>query len=59
MGFEKIWLDAGDSKTISFTLTDKELGFYNSKYEWVVEPGIFNIMVGGNSHEGLISSLKL
>ena len=58
-GFEKIMLDAGASKTVSFTLTDKELGFYNSKYEWIVEPGDFNVMVGGNSQEGLKDSFKL
>ena len=30
-GFEKISLAPGESKTVSFTLTDKELGFYNAK----------------------------
>ncbi|UJH66838.1 beta-glucosidase BglX [Allomuricauda sp. SCSIO 65647] len=55
-GFEKIMLEAGTSKTVSFNLTDKELGFYNQQYEWVVEPGSFNVMVGTNSQEGLSGS---
>lgn len=58
-GFEKISLDAGASKTITFTLTEKELGFYNSKYEWVVEFDDFNVMVGGSSKDGLKTSFKL
>lgn len=58
-GFEKIMLDAGESKTVSFSLTEKELGFYNNAYEWVVEPGDFNIMVGGSSATGLSGSFVL
>jgi len=58
-GFEKISLSPGSSKTVTFSLTEKELGFYNAKFEWVVEPGTFNVMVGGSSVDGLSSSFKL
>ncbi|WP_350287480.1 beta-glucosidase BglX [uncultured Croceitalea sp.] len=57
-GFKKISLEGGASQTVSFTLTDRELGFYNSKHEWVVEPGKFNVMVGTNSQEGLSGSFE-
>ena len=48
-GFEMIELKAGETKTITFTLTDAELGFYNNQNEFVVEPGTFKVMIGGNS----------
>lgn len=58
-GFELIVLNKGETKTIEFNLTDKELGFYNNAGEFLVESGLFNIMVGGNSIEGLSSSFEL
>jgi len=48
-GFEKIALKAGESKTVEFVLTDAHLGFYDNQGEYVVEPGMFDVMVGGNS----------
>jgi beta-glucosidase len=58
-GFEKLMLKAGESKTITFTLTNKELGFYNNDGVFVVEPGEFEVMVGTNCSEGLSSSFVL
>ena len=55
-GFKKIHLDAGASETVTFELSDNELGFYDRNYEWVVEPGDFNVMVGGSSIDGLSGS---
>ncbi|SDE23609.1 beta-glucosidase BglX [Niabella drilacis] len=50
-GFQKVWLKAGESKTISFDITTEDLKFYNSrlKYDW--EPGAFEIMIGANSRD--------
>jgi beta-glucosidase len=58
-GFEKVILKAGESKTITFTLTNKELGFYNNEGVFIVEPGDFEVMVGTNCSEGLSKSFKL
>ena len=55
-GFQKISLAPNSSKKVIFTLTDQELGFYNHNYEFVVEPGEFDVMVGTNSQEGLQGS---
>jgi len=52
-GFQKIKLDAGEVKQVDFLLTGAELGFYNSKGEFIVEPGVFKIMVGTNSEKGI------
>ncbi|MFT7667212.1 MAG: beta-glucosidase [Patiriisocius sp.] len=48
-GFEQFVLQPGETKTIIFTLTDKELGFFNNQEEWVIEEGAFNVFVGGDS----------
>ena len=50
-GFQKIDLKAGESKTVSFSITPEALKFYNYdlKYDW--EPGEFEIMIGGNSRD--------
>ncbi len=52
-GFQKISIPSGTSHNVEFNLTDKELGFYNHHYQYVVEPGEFSVMVGTNSQEGL------
>ncbi|HEV2480161.1 MAG TPA: beta-glucosidase BglX [Puia sp.] len=52
-GFQKIALNAGESRQVTFDITPEDLKFYNSdlKYDW--EPGDFVIMVGGNSRDVL------
>ncbi len=57
-GFEKIFLKKGENKTVNFTLTEKELGFYNNRGDFVVEPGDFDVMVGTSSLEGLSDSFE-
>jgi beta-glucosidase len=58
-GFELIELKKGETKTITLTLTDKELGFFDNDGNYLVEPGTFKIMVGGSSDKGLESSFEL
>ncbi len=48
-GFQTVALSPGESKTIIFELTDKELGFYNNRGEWMVEDGSYEVYIGGNS----------
>lgn len=50
-GFQKIELKAGETKTVSFSITPEDLKFYNYdlKYDW--EAGEFEIMIGTNSDE--------
>ena len=48
-GFERVALKAGESKRITFTLTPEHLRYYNLEMERVVEPGTFQVMVGGSS----------
>lgn len=50
-GFQKVQINAGETKTITFNITPEDLKFYNYdlKYDW--EPGEFEIMIGGNSRD--------
>jgi beta-glucosidase len=48
-GFRRIHLTPGESKTVAFPLGFDELSFYDAKMKRVVEPGRFEVMVGGSS----------
>lgn len=48
-GFQQLVLQPGEEKEISFMLTEKELGFEVANKGWIVEPGLFDIMVGNSS----------
>lgn len=48
-GFQKIMLKAGESRMLTFTLTEHDLSFYRRDMTFGAEPGEFEIMVGGNS----------
>jgi beta-glucosidase len=50
-GFERIFLKAGESKTVQFKITPELLKFYNYDLQYVCEPGDFEVMIGGNSEQ--------
>ena len=56
-GFKKIWLEPGQSQTVSFIITPELLSFYDKDMKWVIEPGDFTIMVGTASDD--TQSIKL
>jgi len=49
--FQKVWLNKGESKEVTFTLTTDDLKYVNSDLKWVYDPGAFKIFVGGNSRD--------
>jgi beta-glucosidase len=53
-GFQRVHLKPGEQKTITFKLTPDDLSFYDENQGWVVEPGAFEIMVGGSSKSGIM-----
>jgi beta-glucosidase len=57
-GFQKISLNPGDTKTVTFNISPADLKFYNYdlKYDW--EPGEFQIMIGGNSRDVKMASVN-
>ncbi|WP_316804994.1 beta-glucosidase BglX [Pedobacter nototheniae] len=50
-GFKKISLKPGESKEVSFTLSENDLKFYNADLKFVAEPGDFKLFIGTNSHD--------
>jgi len=50
-GFQKIRLQAGETKTVTFDITPKSLAFYDLDMNYVVETGEFEIMVGNSSRD--------
>ena len=50
-GFEKIFLKAGESRKVSFSIPPELLKFYNYDLQFVCEPGDFDVMIGGNSRD--------
>jgi hypothetical protein len=50
-GFQRIGLKPGEKKTVEFTITPEALSMWNVDMHRVVEPGVFEIMVGPNSQQ--------
>ncbi|PQJ76589.1 glycoside hydrolase family 3 N-terminal domain-containing protein [Polaribacter glomeratus] len=58
-GFEKIELNPGESKTVTFTITPKMLEFTGIKMEKIFEAGDYRVMIGTSSKNYLESNFKL
>jgi beta-glucosidase len=50
-GFQQVFLKAGESKQLSFSLTVEDLRFYNDRLQHIFEPGDFKLYIGGNPRE--------
>jgi beta-glucosidase len=58
-GFEKINLAPGKKKTVRFTLNASDLAYHDDNGEPVIEPGTFNVFVGGSSAAELKGAFKI
>lgn len=58
-GFQKIFLKAGESKNINFTLTANDLAFFTRDMSFKAEPGNFKVFVGTNSVDCVESGFTL
>ena len=54
-----MFLKAGESKEIVFKISEETLKFWNAALKYVVEPGKFDVMIGGNSRDLLRASFEL
>lgn len=50
-GFERISLDAGQSRTVTFTVTPHDLGLYDRDMKFTEEPGWFTALIGSSSKD--------
>lgn len=51
VGFDRIHLNPGETKELTFTIEPRDLQLLNSDNHWVVEPGDFKVMVGASSED--------
>ena len=58
-GFRKIMLNPGESKVVTFDLTENDLKFYNNDLKYVAEPGDFKVFIGSNSRDVQEADFKL
>lgn len=51
-GFKRITLNPGETKKVHFVLSTSQLAFYhNNLKQWVVNPGMYKIMIGSSSDD--------
>ncbi|MDQ2719879.1 MAG: glycoside hydrolase family 3 C-terminal domain-containing protein [Bacteroidota bacterium] len=51
-GFQRISLNPGEKQNLTFTVTADKLAFYDEKaHTFIVEPGMFDIMIGSSSED--------
>ena len=51
-GFQKVYLEAGETRELSFTLTGEDLSFFDAEaHAWKLEPGDFHILIGTSSED--------
>lgn len=58
-GFQRVTIDPGQSKTVTFTLDASDVGFYDSSGRFVVEPGTIDLFAGNRSSGGLTDSFTV
>jgi beta-glucosidase len=57
--FERVTLEPGASKTLSFALGPPDLGLLDGRMRWIVEPGAFEVTAGTSSEGGLSARLEV
>jgi beta-glucosidase len=55
-GFRRLDLAPGESRRVTFTVSVAQLAFYNRAMQYVVEPGVVEVMVGSSSADIRLAS---
>lgn len=58
-GFQKVFLKKGETKTVSFIISEDDLKFYNNDLQCISEPGDFKLFIGTNSENVKEASFRL
>ncbi len=58
-GFERVALKAGETRTVSFTLSAADLAFYDEHVRLVTQPGRFYVWIAPNAAEGVRGEFEL
>jgi beta-glucosidase len=51
-GFQKVLLQPGETRTVTFNLLPNELGFFDADGHWIVQPGEFQVWISSDSASG-------
>ncbi|WMJ75220.1 glycoside hydrolase family 3 N-terminal domain-containing protein [Cytophagaceae bacterium ABcell3] len=57
--FQRISLEPGEKKNVSFYITPEKLAFYNLEMNFEVEPGEFEVMIGNSSTNLLTATFEV
>ncbi|MBQ4580058.1 MAG: glycoside hydrolase family 3 C-terminal domain-containing protein [Clostridia bacterium] len=50
--FEKVFLKAGETKKVTFQITDEDLNYYNvATHQWMVENGVYDLYLCASSRD--------
>jgi beta-glucosidase len=58
-GFQKILLQPGESRDVEFKLSAHDLGCYDAKGNWLVEPGKYQLWIASDSASGEAAEFEL
>jgi beta-glucosidase len=58
-GFQRVTLDSGQTKTVTFTLDKSDFGFYDNSGRFVVEPGEIDVYGGDSSDAAMTDSFTV
>jgi len=53
VGFERISLRSREKRTVTFTITPRQMSLIDNNDQRVIEPGEFRVQIGGNQTSGL------
>ncbi|HLR36992.1 MAG TPA: fibronectin type III-like domain-contianing protein, partial [Chitinophagaceae bacterium] len=48
-GFDRIYLNPGESKSVTFTITPKDLSIWDMNMDFTEEPGNYRVLIGHSS----------
>jgi beta-glucosidase len=58
-GFERLRLNPGESRTVTFAISASDLAFYNQQMRLVTEPGQFQVWIAPDAEHGLRGEFEL
>jgi beta-glucosidase len=58
-GFERVTLNPGETRTVTFTLDRSDFGFYDNRGKFVVEPGQIDVYAGNSSNSDMKRSFTV
>jgi len=58
-GFARVEVQPGETKQVALFLKHEELGFYDRRMNYIVEPGTFEITIGTDSASGITEAFNV